>query len=115
MRTIEIKEVTLNDGSKLNYMELVNACLKAPAPAGFTVDAMELRLKALSEFPMPTVKPGEEKPAPAVSSVEIAEDVYQEVVSCVRVFRWGVVDQAFVDFVRYIESLGQPKEDKKKK
>ena len=98
MRTIEIKEVKTANGEEMDYMELCNACLKAPAPQGFGVNEMETRLKALAEFPVVPRVPGKPKPKPCTSRVEVSEEVYQELKKCVMGFRWGVIDQIFVDF-----------------
>jgi len=115
MRTIEIKEVKTANGEELDYMELCNACLKAPSPGGYSIAEMEVRLKALSEFPVVKRVPGQPKPPPAVKEVSVSEEVYQELKKCVSNFRWGVVDQVFVDFVKYIQSIGEPKKPAGKK
>lgn len=114
MRTIEIKEVKTEAGEELDYLELCSACLKAPAQGGYTADMMETRLKALSEFPSVARKPGEPKAPPPVKEVTVTEDVFLELLKCVNEFRWGVLDQVFVDFVRYIQGLKdvKPKADK---
>lgn len=117
MRTIEIKEVKTANGEELDYLELCNACLKAPVPGGCTVDQMEVRLKALEEFPVIKRVPGQPKPKPAMSEITVSEEVFQELNKCVSGFRWGVVDKVFVDFVRYIQKVGKekPKAPVKKK
>lgn len=118
MRTIEIKEVTTAAGEKLDYLELCNACLKTPSQAGYSVDEMEGRLKAIAEFPVVARKANEPKPKPALSKVEVNETVFQELLKCVNGFRWGVLDQVFVDFTRYIQDIANPKVtvvDKEKK
>lgn len=109
MRTIEIKEVKTANGEEVDYLELCHACLKAPSPGGCTVDQMEIRLKALAEFPVVARKPGQPKEKPAMKEVTVSEEVYQELKKCVSGFRWGVVDQVFVDFVRYIQKVGEQK------
>ena len=105
MRIIKIKEVTTESGDELDYLELCNACLKSPAPGGYSVEDMEVRLKALAEFPVTKREAGKPKQAPVVKEVPVSEEVYQELLKCVSNFRWGVIDQVFVDFTRYIQGI----------
>jgi hypothetical protein len=116
MRTIAIKEVKTADGSDLDYLELCAACLKAPAQGGYDIKSMEVRLQAVSEFPVVKRIQGHPKPKPAMKEVTVSEEVYQELNRCVATFRWGVADQVFIDFVKYIAAVGKqkPKADKKK-
>lgn len=115
MIKIEIKEVKTATGEEVDYMELCHACLKAPAPGGFTASMMELRLKALSEFPVVPRTPGKPKAPPVVKFVNVSTEVYAELKGCVAAFRWGVVDQVFLDFVKYIQKIGDVTPIAKKK
>ena len=107
MIKIELKTVKSESGADINYVDLCNACLKAPARQGFSVNEMKVRLGALKEFPQSPKNPDGSPGKPTVESVEVSTEVYQELLSCINVFRWSIPDQVIVDFIEYIESLAK--------
>jgi len=109
MIKIELKRGKTASGAEINYVELCHACLNSPARQGFDIQEMKLRLKAVEEFPLPPRNPDGSPGKLLMDHVEVSTEVFQELLSCVRAFRWSTADQVIVDFVDYIESLAKPK------
>jgi hypothetical protein len=115
MKTIELKTVTTETGDELNYGELCRACLKAPAPQGFGIEEMRIRLEALKEFPAPVQgKDGQPDLSSFPEEVSVSEETYAELMRCVNGFRWRIADPVIVEFSDYLKSLGKKKEEDKK-
>ena len=114
MRKIELRNVKTESGAEINYVELCNACLKAPAQGGFSTDEMRVRLSALKEFPIPPRGEDGRPEKPPVDSIEVSEETFQELYRCVKNNRWVSPDQAIIDFVDYIELVATDTETKQK-
>jgi hypothetical protein len=105
MKKIELKTVETEGGQEINYSELCRACLRVPAKQGYSIEEMEVRLTALRDFPSITRdEQGKLEPL-TCEEITVSEETYKELLKCLKDFRWGVIDQAFIDFDKYIKSL----------
>jgi hypothetical protein len=66
---------------------------------------MEVRIEALKEFPQINRDDKGNIEKLETEIIEVSETTYKELLRCLRDFRWGVIDQAFVDFSKYIKGL----------
>jgi len=107
MRTIKIEGFQIASGEKTDYLDLCRACLQARSPRGFSADEMRVRLDTLKEFPEV-----DRDTAIRPSEVRLSEQAYQELLRCVKEFRWGFADENIVKFVDSIVNapVADPKE-----
>ena len=85
MKQIELKRVTMDDGSILDYRSILEEVAKRH-PQGITVDEMEKAVRVLAALKR------------AVDAVKLEDADWEILKQYLAVYRFGIVDVALIQF-----------------
>ena len=97
MKTIPNKSVRFEGSDKdTTYADLLRVCLRNVPQGGFDPETMRKRMRALDQID------ASEKNKEERISLEDAD--HAEVVACVNVMKWGILDKAILGFIDCVNS-----------
>lgn len=76
-----------------SYNNLIKLCLDKMPNGGFTPQEMRLRINIINKM--------------KDESFELEDAEYVKLNECVKQMTWGMLDEGILEFVEYIESIGE--------